>query len=156
MTEKTANPSPGARKPAGTPDLVRRQEAAMATLAKYRGRAFDWKTGQTCIHMARFHLRRMGHRPEPLPRIRGLIGARKALDARGWQTCADVLDALLLPRIPAAAMLPGDIAFRSSEDGLGGLLVCAGAHKLMGWFENAPGFVVMDMSFDQVEACWRV
>jgi hypothetical protein len=140
-----------------------RKRATDATLARYRGRLFDWKKGATCLHLAAFHLRAMGHKVPALPRVRGIIGARRALDAHGWPTVAEMIDAQGLPRIAAAAMLPGDLAFRRSVDGLGGLLVCVGPHKLAGWFpENtraelgADVLVVMDMSFDQVEACWRI
>ena len=47
-------------------DLLRRQAAVDATLAKYRKRAVDFKTAD-CIRLARFHLLQMGHKPPPLP-----------------------------------------------------------------------------------------
>lgn len=144
-------------------DLLRRQSATAATEAKFRGKPFDWKAGMHCLAMARFHLVKLGHRVEKLPRIRGVIGAKRHLAARGWATCADLMDAQGFTRIAPAMMLPGDLAYRASADGLGGLLICVGAHKLMGWFpENTlpemgvDAMVVMDMSFDQVETGWRV
>ena len=141
------------------PDLIRRQRATSATLAKYRFQPFDWKQKNTCVHLAHFHLRQMGHRPPALPRIRGVIGAKRIMGERGWADCAALLDAQNLTRINAAEMLAGDLAYRSSEDGLGGILICLGPHKLMGWVDNEEScglMVVLDMSFDQVEACWRV
>ena len=137
-------------------ELVRRQQATFATLQRYRGRALDWQAAITCVHMARFHLRQLGHRPPALPRIRSFIAARHALTARGWSDCAQMLDAQpWLAQIAPAAMLPGDLAFRASEDGLGSILICAGAQKAMGWFEGADGMVVMDMNFGQFAAAWR-
>ena len=107
------------------PDLIRRQEALAATLAKYRNRPFDWSKGTTCVHMARFHLRQMGHRPERLPQIRSVLAARRALEARGWADVRAML-ASMLPGIAPAAMLPGDLATADGPDGLGGILICAG------------------------------
>jgi len=80
------------------PEMVRRAEATTATMNKYRNKPFNWKAGTTCIHLLRFHLRQLGYKPEPLPRIRSAIGARRALDKRGWQHVGDMLDSLL-PRV---------------------------------------------------------
>jgi hypothetical protein len=98
----------------------------------------------------------MGHRPPPLPRIRSLAGARRALAERGWTDVTDMLDAQPgLLRIAPAEMLPGDIAALASEDGIGAIFLCAGPHKLIGWREDAPAMVVLDVSFDQVSGAWR-
>lgn len=145
------------------PEALRRQKATAATEARFRWKPFDWKAGHHCLAMAAFHLKAMGHRTEKPPRVRGLLGARRMLDARGWPSVAEMIDAQGLERIAPASMKLGDLAFRSSEDGLGGLLICVSAHKLMGWFPQntvetigADLMVVMDMSFDQVEAAWRL
>lgn len=138
-------------------DLLRRQEATQATLDKYRKRPFDWKEGTTCVHMLRFHLVKMGHRPEPMPRIRSLIAAKRALAERGCTNTADLLDKQPgLMRISPAQMLLGDLAVVGSADGLGSVLVCAGAHKLLGWREDADGLVVLDVPKDQLDGVWRV
>lgn len=141
-----------------THDLLRRQAACAATLAKYRDRAFDWRRGVTCVHMARFHLRRMGHKPEPLPgRVRSHVGAVRAMKDRGWQTVADMLDAQPgLARIAPAMMLPGDLAVAQGEQGLGAILICVGPHKLIGWREDAAGMVVLAVPLDQIDGAWRV
>lgn len=137
-------------------DLLRRAKALAATQKKVRGKALDWSAGMTCVHMARFHLRQMGHRPDPLPRIRSLIGARRALSQRG---CADVIELLDaqpgLSRIAPAMMLPGDLAVLASEEGIGSIFVCAGPHKLIGWREDVAEAVVLDLSFDNITAAWR-
>lgn len=138
-------------------DLLRRHAATEATLARFRGKDFSWREGITCVHLARFHLRRMGHRPEPLPRIRSAAAARRALAVRGWANCADMLDAQPgLARIPAATMLMGDLAVLASGEGIGAIFVCAGPHKLLGWREDAPALVVLDVDFSELEASWRV
>lgn len=138
-------------------DLLRRQKALAATIAKVKGKALDWGKGMTCVHMARFHLRQMGHRPESLPRIRSFIAARRALKSRGWGNVTDMLNAQpgLTPIAPAM-MLPADLAVLESEDGIGAIFICAGPHKLIGWREDVPGAVVLDLSFDQISGAWRV
>lgn len=141
-----------------TPDLLRRQQATQATQDKYRGRLFDWKRSRTCIHLLRSHLRAMGHKVPKVPPVTSAVSARRVMDAQGWKTCADLIDGLGLERIAPAMMLPGDVAYRWSEDGFGGVLICVGPHKVLGWFDNEETegkLVVMDMSFDQLEAAWR-
>ena len=138
------------------PDLIRRQQATEKTLARYRGKAFDWRTGVTCVHLARYHLRAMGHRPPTVPRVRSLLAARRALESRGWADCAAMLDAML-PRIAPAEMLMGDLAAVPSDDGgIGAIFVCAGPHKLIGWREDAPALVVLDVDLGDLVGAWRV
>lgn len=139
-------------------DLLRRHAATSATLAKYRKRKFSWSGAATCVHMARFHLRRMGHAVEPLPaRVRSRVGALRALKERGWDSVADMLDAQGgLYRIPPAMMLPGDLAMVADETGIGAIMICIGPHKLMGWREDADGLVVLDVTLAEIDASWRV
>jgi len=137
-------------------ESLRRYGATCATLRKYKGRVFDWSDGSTCIHMGRSHLVQMGHNLPMLPRIKSAIGAKRALSQNGWANVADMMDSLGFTPIAPAAMWQGDIAYRASEDGFGALLICAEPMKIMGWFENAPDMVVMDMSFDQLDKAWRV
>lgn len=133
-------------------DLLRRQKATEATLAKYRDKPFSWKDSNTCLHMLRFHLRQMGHKPEPLPRIRSAIGARRALDERGWQDVGDLLDTLL-PRIPHASMLLGDVAMFRSGDGFGAITISVGG-KVLGWHDDAPGMTALEPV--EIAGAWRV
>lgn len=139
------------------PDLIRRKRATEATLAKYRPLAFDWKKGITCVHMARFHLRKMGHRVAELPRIRGIIGAKRALAQRGWDDVTAMLDAQeSLTRIAPAMMLPGDLAALPDESGLDGIVICAGRHKLLGWHQDwNGGMVEMEANLDALKGAWR-
>jgi hypothetical protein len=138
-------------------DLIRRARALDAAKRKYGKRAFSWRNAVSCVHLARSHLVRMGHRPPPLPRIRSLVGARRALAERGWADVTEMLDAQPgLLRIAPAEMLPGDLAVLASEDAIGAIFVCAGPHKLIGWREDAPAMVVLDLSFDLVSGAWRV
>lgn len=143
-----------------TPDLIRRADATTRTEQRFRWKPLDWKAGRHCAAMLHFHLKAMGHKPPPLPRLRGPVAARRELDRRGAATMAEVVDAMGFVRIAPAMMRTGDVAFKSSPDGLGGILICVGPHKLMGWFAENPetggAMVVMDMSFDQVDTGWRL
>jgi hypothetical protein len=139
-------------------ELVRRQAATTATMAKYRAAMFDWGKSVTCVHMARFHLRKMGHKPEPLPsRVRSAIGAKRALAERGWANTLDMLDAQPgLTRITPAMMWLGDLAVLESQDGFGAIFVCAGPQKLIGWLDAADSMLVVDVPLMHVDGAWRV
>lgn len=148
--------------------MVRRQLATQATLDQFRGRAFSWSGGKTCLHLMHAHLRHCGVKVPRLPTVRSPLGARRALDRRGQANMAEVIDSLGLERLPAPAMMTvGDLAYRSSADGFGGVLICVGAGQLLGWAElvaaseddageAVEGCEVFIMALDQVEACWRV
>lgn len=126
-------------------------------MAKYRTREIDWRNSVSCLHMARFHLRQMGHRVETLARIRSMTAALRVMKQRGWSNVADWLDAQVgLMRIAPARMLLGDLAALPGEGGVGAVTVCAGPQKVMGWREDAVGMVVIDVPFDQIEGSWRV
>ena len=136
------------------PEMVRRQQAVAATMAKYRARALDWKSKATCLHMTWFHLRRMGKRPPALPQIGSLLAAKRELAKCGWDNVGDVLDAIGLERIAPAAMRLGDLAMLEDDSGLGGVVVSASAGKVIGWNEGAETMAVL-MPLEIV-AAWRV
>lgn len=155
------------------PGPVRRQQATELVRQRYFGLRVDYKERVHCVAMVLDHLRAMGHRVPKCPPVRGPLAARKALLKRGWKNLAEMMDSLGFERIPPAAMRLGDVAFRreiiegcaqTEEAGtagvdIGGLMICVSAHKLMSWFANPETqgrLVVMDMSFDQVDAAWRI
>jgi hypothetical protein len=135
-------------------ELERRRVATEKTLARYRGKAFDWRSGVTCVHLARAHLKNMGHKPPTLPRIRSALGAKKALRAQEWESVVDMLDALL-PRIAPAQMMLGDLAAVPGEGGFDAICVCAGPLKVFGWREDHPELVVLDIDLDELKGAWR-
>lgn len=137
------------------PELERRRIATEKTLGRYRRKVFDWRTGITCVHLARFQLKNMGHKPPTLPRIRSALGAKRALKERGWGSVEAMLDALL-PRIAPAQMLLGDLAVVPGQDGLDCILVSAGPLKLMGWHPESGAFVLYDDALAEVTGAWRV
>lgn len=139
------------------PEMLRRQEAVAATRAKYGAREFDWKSKATCLHMARFHLVKMGRKPPRLPQVGSLLAARKALNARGWGNVADMLDAIGLERIPPAFLRLGDLVATGSDDELGSIFVSSGESKFIGWTTEMPAMAVVDVfNPDGLLGAWRV
>lgn len=136
-------------------DLLRRQEATEKTIARFKGKVFDWRAGITCVHLARFHLRNMGHKVPTLPRFRSALAARRALKAGGWESVEDMLDSIL-PRRPAPSFMTlGDLATVPGTDGLHSILVCAGPFKLLGWHPVDGTFVVYDGGNTEVSGAWQ-
>jgi len=138
-------------------DLIRRRDALLKTKARFQNRAFDWKTGCTCVHLARFHLRNLGHRVEPMPRVRSLVAAKRQLALRN---CADTVDLIdqYLPRIAPAQMLLGDLAALPGEFGLSAVVIAAGngPDKFWGFHGDAGQLVVItDIDPDNLTGCWR-
>lgn len=138
-------------------DLLRRKVATEKTMRKYRARAFDWRNRSTCIHLARFQMRQMGHRPPAIPDIRSPISARSALKATGYEDLAALLDSLL-PRIAPASMLLGDLAVVAGDPedagGFDSIVVCAG-DKLMGWHPDDPSGI-KPLIVREVIGAWRL
>lgn len=138
------------------PEMIRRQIATTATLARYRAKQFDWSRGCTCVHLARFHLRKMGHRPPTVPRFRSALSAKRALSANGWADVATMLDTFL-PRITPAAMMLGDIAVIPGDGGLDSVFICATSHKLFGWTTERPEMAMVDVfGLADLTGAWRV
>ncbi|QPI73938.1 DUF6950 family protein [Sphingobium sp. Cam5-1] len=129
-------------------DMLRRQASLEKTLAKYRKRTLDFASAD-CVRMARFHLIQMGHKPPALPRYRSLAGAIRVLKQAGGMEA--IFDALL-PRIPHARMLPGDIALLEGDNGLDAAVICVG-HKVIGWHEGSDQMV--NMIPLEIKAAWR-
>lgn len=139
---------------ARVPEMLRRQRAVLATLARYRGKAFSWREGITCVHLARAHCKHMGHTVPTMPRFRSAMTAREALAARGWADVPAMLDSLLV-QIPPAAMALGDVAVLPGEDGLGAIYICAGPRRLFGWIEGEPLPQMIEPNLEELIA-WRV
>jgi hypothetical protein len=136
------------------PDLIRRQNAVSASWNKFKGKPVDWAAGHTCVHLARFHLRAMGHTLPKVPRMRSLLGAKRALAAKGWADVRAML-AGFLPEIAPLAMLPGDLITTDSEDGMGCIMIFCGPNKLAGWHQDAEGLAIIDFEMDALTGAFR-
>lgn len=134
--------------------LLKRHDALQATLERYRARPFDWSTGATCVHMLRFHLKKMGHKIEAVPKLDGPIAAKRELKRRGWESVSAMLDDLLEP-IPVAAMLPGDVSVLPGDDGLEAVVISLGATAI-GYSEGIEGMTLFTEPGRVLERAWRV
>lgn len=137
-------------------EMARRVAATRKTIAKYE-KPFSWSKRATCIHMARAHLRNMGHRPPPIPDFRSALGARTQLRKAGFPDLAGLFDSLL-PRIAPAAMWVGDIALLAGDEMFGSICISDTAGSLIGWHEDDPSRVRPQkvMSLNDVIGAWRV
>ncbi len=151
--EEGYNPDPDTGPP---PVLVQRQLATQKTLDRYRDKPFDWRRGLTCLHLARYQLRNMGHKPPTIPRIRSALAAKRALTARGCDSVSELLDTQL-DRIAPLAMGLGDLCTISSRDGLDSVFIAAGGRKLFGWPDGEEGLRMIDIiDLDKLQGAWRV
>lgn len=123
------------------------------TMAKYRHKRFDWGRKATCIHMARYHLRQMGHRPPTIPDFQSAIGAKRALKDIGFKSVIELLDSLL-PRIAPAAMIVGDLVAFQGDEGMECIGVSAGG-KILAWHEDAPDGI-KPLIVSEILGAWRV
>lgn len=134
-------------------ELERRAIATRATMERYRTKAFDWGNKATCLHMARFHMRKMGHKPPPIPAFSSALGAKKALKRAGFDSVVELMDSMF-PRIGYASMLVGDLAAMAGDAGMEGIGVCAG-EKILAWHEDAPDGI-KPLIVSEIVAAWRL
>lgn len=139
-------------------NLAERAAATKATYNRFLGKPFSWRGG-TCIHVLRFHLRQMGHRPPVIPQFRSAIGAATALKSQGVDDLPGLCRKLGLVEITPAAMIIGDVAILPGDDGridgiMGALVICAG-NKFMGWHGAGEGFEPIDDLAPHVKAAFR-
>jgi hypothetical protein len=138
------------------PELERRRRATAKTLAHFQERSFDWRRQATCLHMARFQMKAMGHTPPRVPPIRSELRAMKELRGRGHDSVIALLDSLL-PRIAPAAMRLGDLAALPGDDGrFDAILINVAPRKFAGWHPDSFLMAVMDIDLGNVTAAWRL
>ena len=136
-------------------ELERRRLATEKTLARYGGKVFDWSKGITCVHLARAHMKNMGHKPQTLPRFRSALGAKKALKSHDWASVGAMLDSMLV-RIAPAQMMLGDLTVIPGDSGLDAIFICAGPLKVFGWDQREPALTLLDIDLNELTGAWRV
>lgn len=135
--------------------LVRRRDAAQATLDRFKDRPL--KLGRDdCVRMIAFHLRKLGYSVKlPPSGAYGTIrGALKELKARGFDNLGAAIDALGLERIAPASAIVGDILMLPSADGLGALHIALGNGRTVAYHEDLIGAGVLQPL--EFIAAWRV
>ncbi|WCP14484.1 hypothetical protein sphantq_02930 [Sphingobium sp. AntQ-1] len=131
---------------------VERAAATRKTLAKYRTLPFDWSKRATCIHLARYHLRNMGHRPPAIPDFRSALGAKRALEKTGFADMAALLDSLLPSIAPASAWV-GDLAVLEGGEGFDSIVIHAGGKWLGYHMDDLGGLKPLVVT--EIKGAWR-
>lgn len=118
--------------------MIRRVEAVQATIDRFRDKPLKLGTDD-CVRMAAFALRKQGVRASLLKAgsYSSEVGARRVMKRLGYETLADAVDALGLPRIAPAMALPGDILSLRSKEGDVALTVAVGNGRVLGFWEAA-------------------
>lgn len=135
--------------------LVARTQAAQTTLDVWTKRPMKFGTSD-CVRMVAAHLRLLGYKVKlpPSGSYRTVNSALRALNAAGYQTIADALDAMGLERISPAAAVVGDIIMMPSPDSLGALCIAVGNGRALAYHEDATCAVVLQpLEFD---CAWSV
>jgi|GEM_PF-6935660 len=142
------------RKSRKKPELIRRHEACVFVLAKYRRRSCDFVRAD-CVRLSRTLLVKRGHRGlAQLPRYRSLGGARRALRRAGYGSLAEMIDAVLPGRaIAPAMMLPGDLALVDGEFFGQALLAYLGDGAFLGWMQGEAEAAVIEAH--AIRRAWR-
>lgn len=120
-------------------EMQRRVDACEATVAKFRGRPFQFGTCD-CAKIATAHLRHMGRKVTGLAKAgtyNSALGARRALKRVGYGSLADALTGLGLLPIASAAALPGDIVIGDGGDSWEAMGVFVGNGMLFAFHDDA-------------------
>jgi hypothetical protein len=137
--------------------LVRRAAATQATRDEWWERPHRYGLAD-CVRMTASHVRRLGHQVKLPPEgsYRGERTATLKLQARGWNSLAEAMDAHGFERIPPAAALVGDVIEMPGEPGgFTALTIALGNGRVLGWHPDAPkGACVMQP--EQTLAAWRI
>lgn len=125
-------------------DLIRRRDAAQATIDRFHGKPLAYGRDD-CVRMAVFCLRKLGVRVSLLKAgsYRSELGAARALRRTGFATLAEAVDAQGLPRIAPAMALPGDLVGLPAPNGQVGLAVAVGNGRVLAFWETAQACTVI-------------
>lgn len=135
-------------------DLLKRRDTTQATLDHFASKAFDWRTGATCVHLVRKQMVGMGHKPPPMKAFRSALTAKRALQSKGWVSLAEMMDSLL-DAIPPSRAILGDIVEMPSEDEIfGALAVVMGNGRIMGYLGDTDLLTIAQPTVTPI-AAWR-
>ena len=134
--------------------LIRRRDAAQATLDRYKGTPFRFCSND-CVRFTAFHLEQLGYEA-PIGGISysTAAGALRALRKRGFASLPDAVDSIGLQRIAPAAAIVGDIVCAESDDGVGGLGVVLGNGAVLAFHQDLECADTLRMG--PVTLAWRV
>lgn len=127
-----------------------------SVLERFRDKPFSWSTTANCIHLGRAQLVAFGYAPPPVPLFRTPIGAKRALLKRGFATMGVLLDSML-PPIPPAAMLLGDLALLPGLAPFQALGIYDGHGSVMCWHDiDLSRMLAIAVGKADVLRAWRI
>lgn len=138
--------------------MVRRRDAAQATLDKFRSKPMRLGT-RDCLRMMAHHLRLLGYsvRLPPAGSYKTVRGALRKLRELGHESLPAAIDSLGLPRITAAAAIVGDIVqvpwIEAEDDPLCALMILLGNGRAVGYHQDAAGAEVLQPL--TIVSAWR-
>jgi hypothetical protein len=135
--------------------LLARRDRTAPVIARFRAEPFSWTTAGNCVHLARAQLAAFGHKVPKVPLFRSPLGAKRAMEKRGFTDLAAMMDRYA-PRISPAKMWVGDIAMLPGEP-FDALAIYVGSNTIVAWHGNDPeplrNIVV---TAADIKAAWRV
>jgi hypothetical protein len=97
--------------------LIKRIEAAQATIDRFLNKEFEWGSND-CAHLAAFAIRSLGH-PDPLANVATYATRRNAIKAMrkaGITSFGEHLESLGYEPIAPALAMPGDLVGLPAEE----------------------------------------
>ncbi len=137
-------------------DMLDRKAIGDAAMARFQHQPFAYGKND-CARLAAFVLRRRGHAVQlaKAGSYRTALGAKRGLERAGYETLADAIDAIGLPRIAPAAALPCDLVLIPGGESFGGAITIAvGNGRVLGYHEDIEGADVLQPV--EFVAAWRV
>jgi hypothetical protein len=138
-----------------TATIERRSTAAQKTKDRFEGE--PWKPGKfDCWQMAAFHARAVGNPLKIASKIgvyHSVAGGIRKLRRLGHKDIPSALDAAFERITPAAAIVGDFIQMLSEDDDIGGVTVCLGNGRVIGYHEEAIGACVLQPL--EMVAAWR-
>lgn len=126
--------------------MIRRARAAQGCIDRFAGKAYDPRAHRDCAYMIRHALHLLGRRvgQGKLPHYETDAGGIRALRKMGHKNLIEAVDALGLPRIPAASALTADIVALPSDHPMGALALAVGNGRLLAYLDGEQGAVIIE------------
>lgn len=136
--------------------MERRVAAAQKTVDRFKDQ--PWKPGKfDCWQMAAFHAKAIGKPLKIAAKIgvyHSIVGGVRKLRRLGFQDVPSALDAAFERIAPAAAIAGDYIQLPSEDDDVGGVTVCVGNGRVIGYHEDVVGACILQPL--EMKAAWRV
>jgi hypothetical protein len=136
--------------------MERRVAAAQKTVDRFKDQPFQWGRFD-CFQLVAFHCRVAGRPLKAAPKIgryASLLTGVKRLRKLGYHDIPALLDGVFERIAPAAALAGDIIQMPSEDDDVGGVTVCVGNGRVIGYHEDVVGACILQPL--EMKAAWRV